>query len=199
MAKLSKAARENHAALMRAWVLLKMPGSGKWDVFRVAAGRLGEAVPTGSAAGYALLKRLVGAEWPAHLLARQTAGERKAAERRVVPEPVKHQPVKPQPSAPTGKLAQRKAQAIQSAEFLLSFEWRRLRMVVLTKRGSRCECCGATPKDGVRMNVDHIKPRLLFPELALVESNLQVLCEVCNHGKGNWDMTDWRSDGKTIQ
>lgn len=76
--------------------------------------------------------------------------------------------------------------------FLQSYEWRRLRMVVLTKRGARCECCGATPADGVRMNVDHIKPRRLFPELALTESNLQVLCDVCNHGKGNWDQTDWR-------
>ena len=46
------------------------------------------------------------------------------------------------------------------------------------------------------MNVDHIKPRKLFPNLALDSSNLQVLCEVCNHGKGNWDMTDWRKERK---
>jgi len=67
-------------------------------------------------------------------------------------------------------------------------------MKVLTKRGARCECCGASPKDGVTIiNVDHIKPRRDFPELALVESNLQVLCDACNHGKGNWDQTDWRT------
>ena len=42
------------------------------------------------------------------------------------------------------------------------------------------------------MNVDHIKPRKKFPELALVEDNLQVLCGACNHGKGNWDQTNWR-------
>ena len=42
------------------------------------------------------------------------------------------------------------------------------------------------------MNVDHIKPRRLFPDLALSLDNLQVLCHECNHGKGNWDMTDWR-------
>lgn len=76
--------------------------------------------------------------------------------------------------------------------FLESYEWRRLRMVVLKKCGARCECCGATPKDGVRIHVDHIKPRRYHPELALEESNLQVLCEVCNHGKGSWDETDWR-------
>lgn len=81
-----------------------------------------------------------------------------------------------------------------SDEFLESYEWRRLRMVVLKKYGARCGCCGATPQDGLRMHVDHIKPRKLFPELALDVNNLQVLCEVCNHGKGNWDQTDWRSD-----
>jgi len=84
-------------------------------------------------------------------------------------------------------------QHVQSEEFLRSGEWRRLRMLVIKKRGARCECCGATPKDGVTViNVDHIKPRRDFPELALSESNLQVLCAVCNHGKGNWDKTDWR-------
>lgn len=81
---------------------------------------------------------------------------------------------------------------IISDEFLSTYEWRKLRMVVLTKRGARCECCGATAKDGVRIHVDHIKPRRHYPGLALIESNLQVLCEVCNHGKGSWDETDWR-------
>ena len=76
--------------------------------------------------------------------------------------------------------------------FLESYEWRRVRMAVLKRDGARCVCCGATPSDGVRMNVDHIKPRKKFPELALDPANLQVLCEECNHGKGNWDQTDWR-------
>lgn len=79
-----------------------------------------------------------------------------------------------------------------SDAFLSSYEWRRVRMFVLKRDGAKCACCGATPSDGVRMNVDHIKPRKLFPQLALEPTNLQVLCEVCNHGKGNWDCTDWR-------
>lgn len=78
--------------------------------------------------------------------------------------------------------------------FLKTYEWRRVRMVVLNKYGSRCQCCGATPKDGAVMNVDHIKPRRLFPQLALDLNNLQILCHDCNHGKGNWDMTDWRGE-----
>ena len=66
-------------------------------------------------------------------------------------------------------------------------------MEALKKYGPRCQCCGATPADGVRINVDHIKPRKHYPELALDVENLQVLCEECNHGKGNWDTTDWRA------
>lgn len=76
--------------------------------------------------------------------------------------------------------------------FLSTYEWRRFRMVALKKYGSRCQCCGATPSDGAVMNVDHIKPRKTHPELALDVGNLQILCNQCNHGKGNWDATDWR-------
>jgi len=81
---------------------------------------------------------------------------------------------------------------VASKDFLESFAWRRLRMEALKKYSPRCMCCGATPKDGAVMNVDHIKPRKLFPALALDISNLQILCHECNHGKGNWDQTDWR-------
>lgn len=98
-----------------------------------------------------------------------------------------------QPSS-TAPAAQRFSCSVDpvSDAFLDTYAWRRLRMRVLRACGARCQCCGATAKDGVRIHVDHIKPRRKYPELALEESNLQVLCEVCNHGKGNWDETDWR-------
>lgn len=84
---------------------------------------------------------------------------------------------------------------VQSDAFLSSYEWRSLRMRVIVKRGARCECCGASPRDGTTViHVDHIKPRDKFPELVLEESNLQVLCETCNQGKGRWDQTDWRPE-----
>jgi 5-methylcytosine-specific restriction endonuclease McrA len=76
--------------------------------------------------------------------------------------------------------------------FLQSYEWRKLRMEAIKKYGARCQCCGSTPKEGISINVDHIKPRRKHPELALDINNLQILCGPCNHGKGNWDMTDWR-------
>jgi len=82
--------------------------------------------------------------------------------------------------------------SVASNAFLASYEWRKVRMQALKKYGPRCMCCGATPATGAIMNVDHIKPRKLFPELALDVNNLQILCHNCNHGKGNWDQTDWR-------
>jgi len=82
---------------------------------------------------------------------------------------------------------------VASDSFLSSYEWRKVRMVALKMYGPKCQCCGATPADGAVMNVDHIKPRKLYPSLALDVKNLQVLCHSCNHGKGNWDQTDWRT------
>ena len=81
----------------------------------------------------------------------------------------------------------------QSDLFLASWEWRTLRYEVLKLHDRRCMCCGATPDDKVTvLHVDHIKPRHTHPELALDSTNLQVLCSVCNQGKGAWDTTDYR-------
>lgn len=82
----------------------------------------------------------------------------------------------------------------KSDEFLKSYAWRKLRLVILERYGRKCQCCGATPESGAIIHVDHIKPRKFFPELALEESNLQVLCNECNHGKGNWNESDFRPD-----
>lgn len=72
-----------------------------------------------------------------------------------------------------------------SDDFLSSYAWRSLRWKVITHYGARCMCCGASPETGAVMHVDHIKPRRKRPDLALDFDNLQVLCEACNHGKGN--------------
>lgn len=86
--------------------------------------------------------------------------------------------------------------SVDSKEFLLTYEWRKVRMMALKMHGPKCQCCGATPSGGAVMNVDHIKPRKGFPHLALEINNLQILCNECNHGKGNWDQTDWRPTRK---
>jgi 5-methylcytosine-specific restriction endonuclease McrA len=76
--------------------------------------------------------------------------------------------------------------------FYESREWLGLRYRVLAKHGRACMLCGTggTPKNPIQ--VDHIRPRSKYPALELVESNLQVLCRQCNHGKSNTDQTDFR-------
>lgn len=83
-------------------------------------------------------------------------------------------------------------------EFYASWEWRTLRMEVLKEQGATCNCCGASKGDRdmagkpVKIVVDHIKPLSKHWHLRLDKSNLQVLCDECNMGKGNWDETDFR-------
>jgi 5-methylcytosine-specific restriction endonuclease McrA len=79
--------------------------------------------------------------------------------------------------------------------FLESWEWRTIRARALEKHGARCQACGRTARDGVIINVDHVQPRARFPELALTLDNLQILCEPCNHGKGNRTF-DWRPSAR---
>lgn len=86
------------------------------------------------------------------------------------------------------------------ADFYGSWEWRALRMDILKLQGRTCQCCGARAGDmsvsgePVRIVVDHIKPISKYWALRLDPANLQVLCDECNQGKGNWDETDWRAD-----
>jgi 5-methylcytosine-specific restriction endonuclease McrA len=79
--------------------------------------------------------------------------------------------------------------------FYQSAAWLELRQHVLDTYGARCMRCGTTPQDGAVIQVDHIRPKALFPALALVFDNLQPLCRQCNLGKGFRDMTDYRPKG----
>lgn len=107
--------------------------------------------------------------------------------------PPKKEVRKKQLPKPPSKVVRAGGVDVVSDAFLQTYEWRKLRMEVLKKYTPRCMCCGATPATGAVMNVDHIKPRRLFPSLAMDINNLQILCHDCNHGKGNWDQTDWRT------
>lgn len=58
-----------------------------------------------------------------------------------------------------------------------------VRYDVFNRDGFRCQICGATQHDGVKLHVDHIKP---VSKGGLTEMvNLQTLCETCNLGKSN--------------
>jgi 5-methylcytosine-specific restriction endonuclease McrA len=84
------------------------------------------------------------------------------------------------------------------ANFYNSPEWLSLRYRALKEMGARCMLCGATPRTGAQIHVDHIKPRSIYPELAFDINNLQILCRACNMGKLNKDFTDWRNGGAPI-
>lgn len=97
-----------------------------------------------------------------------------------------------------GMRRERTPSQAEKTEFYLSWEWQTLRKKVLNEFGPRCQCCGATRDHldmagrPVRIVVDHIKPLHNFWSLRLERSNLQVLCDECNKGKGAWDETDHR-------
>jgi hypothetical protein len=75
--------------------------------------------------------------------------------------------------------------------FYESWDWKRLSFDVKQERGRKCECCGAKAPD-VRIITDHIKPIRHHWHLRLERSNLQILCDDCNMGKGSRDETDFR-------
>ena len=79
-----------------------------------------------------------------------------------------------------------------SNDFYESRAWLDLRYRVLQKSRGCCQLCGTRGSVSNPLQVDHIKPRSTHPELALFESNMQVLCRSCNLGKSNKDKTDWR-------
>ncbi len=82
---------------------------------------------------------------------------------------------------------------VLSKRFYSSREWLELRHGALLKAKGRCALCGSSAAEGIVLHVDHIKPRSLYPWLALKDNNLQVLCHDCNLGKSNLDETDWRT------
>lgn len=82
--------------------------------------------------------------------------------------------------------------ASPTQNFYRTREWAELRYKALKELGTVCMLCGASPKTGAQIHVDHILPRSIFPEKALKMDNLQILCRECNMGKSNKDCTDWR-------
>jgi hypothetical protein len=55
----------------------------------------------------------------------------------------------------------------------------------------KCVACGRTSHDGAILHVDHIIPQSRGGSSTL--DNYQTLCDICNIGKSNRDMTDLRS------
>jgi 5-methylcytosine-specific restriction endonuclease McrA len=83
--------------------------------------------------------------------------------------------------------------------FYDSPEWLRLRYFALSQSGGVCEACKRRPTIDNPLHCDHILPRSHFSELELDADNVQILCRECNLGKGNHDLTDWRSPSCTSE
>lgn len=63
-------------------------------------------------------------------------------------------------------------------------EWKHARERVIANLGITCRHCHRTPDVPSDVHVDHIEPKFIFPEKALILGNLQPLCVDCNIGKG---------------
>lgn len=77
--------------------------------------------------------------------------------------------------------------------FCESDAWLELRDLAIEKYGSVCMCCGSVS----RIQVDHVKPKSRYPDLALDINNLQILCWPCNRTKANRHETDYRESHRT--
>lgn len=96
-------------------------------------------------------------------------------------------------------VAKVKAGRVKRSAFYRSDAWRIVRYEALKLHGGKCQCCGAGPRLGAPLHVDHVMPRSKRPDLELSVHNLQVLCDDCNLGKGAHDTTDWRPAAGRVQ
>ena len=64
----------------------------------------------------------------------------------------------------------------------------------MSRDGYRCKRCGKGRREGVRLNVDHIRPRAERPDLALSAANCMVLCYGCHTRKTRDDARGYSLD-----
>ncbi|MCZ2798979.1 HNH endonuclease [Vibrio alginolyticus] len=73
-------------------------------------------------------------------------------------------------------------------KFYSSSPWRLLRVLIFDAYGEKCMKCNSYQD----LAVDHIAPRIHYPNLKLDPSNMQILCRSCNSSKGAWKHIDFR-------
>jgi hypothetical protein len=71
---------------------------------------------------------------------------------------------------------------------------KRLRFRVMRRDGFRCQLCGLTQKDGIRLEVDHKVPVAKGGKTVI--ENLWTLCHPCNNGKSDSDLYDSAADSQ---
>lgn len=70
-----------------------------------------------------------------------------------------------------------------SASFFNSTRWKSLRNLALRRDDGICQECKRNGRMATGNQIDHIKPRSKFPELAYEIENLQTLCARCHNRK----------------
>ena len=77
----------------------------------------------------------------------------------------------------------RKYCSVECRELAKPISQYKLRFAVLYRDEFRCQYCGATPQDGVKLHVDHIVPKSKGGIKDI--TNLITTCEACNLGKSD--------------
>lgn len=72
---------------------------------------------------------------------------------------------------------------LPSEKFYQTPEWKKLRLEAFALYGRKCQVCGDSPESGCILEVDHITPRYMQPQIAFDIKNLRVLCRVCHQGR----------------
>lgn len=75
--------------------------------------------------------------------------------------------------------------------------WRKLRNTFI-KQNPWCAICDKNGKVTLATVVDHIKPRVYFPELSYIKSNMQSLCAECHGRKTVEEMKQRKKDSKPL-
>lgn len=83
----------------------------------------------------------------------------------------------------------KKPEITPSEMFNKTSQWKEVRQKAIDLHGPICMRCGSRED----IQVDHIKPKSSYPELALTIDNLQILCWKCNREKwANSSEQDYR-------
>jgi len=85
---------------------------------------------------------------------------------------------------------ERKQRLDETQQFYSSPEWQLVRDQVIREEGHQCSECGEHIQYKEDITVDHIRPRIKYPDLAFERRNLRVLCRSCNSRKGAKDLLD---------
>ena len=76
-------------------------------------------------------------------------------------------------------------------DLLKNSQWAICREIIFKTYGTNCMRCAATKKEARSIQVDHIVPRHVRPDMTYRLVNLQVLCDECNRKKGVSENKDW--------